>query len=522
MGMLALKRLMSTHRRERRRGRHKVDGRIAGSITSKSKATKDNSRPGKRMRDSGPNLPEEIWFHIHSLMPMEDSARAACVSRTFLRSWRHHPYLILSKETLGLKPNASGKGDVWAFTTKMDLILKNHSSAGVKTLELDVCECRDLNPCYLNDWLQIAITPRIESLTLVLPSKYEEEYNFPCSLLFGVNGYLIRHLHLTYCAFRPTVGAGCLRSLTKLHLSSVRITGEELGCLLSNSVALIQLELNYCSEIICLKIPCMLEQLSCLTVSGCSMLEMIESKAPKLSTFNFTGDNLVQLSLESLQVKNLDMGCLDEINFLNYSITKLPYMLPNLETLTLSSYNEMVNTPTVAAKFHHLKYLEIYLDRCLSPEYDFWSLGSFLDASPILETFILINPMESEPVFEDASNMRQRPEHKYESLKDVMIFGFCSAKSMVKLTCHILQNATSLESITLDTINDQYDEDNLGRCSLTPARKTGECCYLSNGMILEANKGLMAIQKYIAAKVPSTVELDVRGPCSRCHTLETR
>uniref|UniRef100_K3YYE2 At1g61320/AtMIF1 LRR domain-containing protein n=1 Tax=Setaria italica TaxID=4555 RepID=K3YYE2_SETIT len=423
----------------------------------------------------------EIWFHIHSLMPMEDSARAACVSRTFLRSWRHHPYLILSKETLGLKPNASGKGDVWAFTTKMDLILKNHSSAGVKTLELDVCECRDLNPCYLNDWLQIAITPRIESLTLVLPSKYEEEYNFPCSLLFGVNGNLIRHLHLTYCAFRPTVGAGCLRSLTKLHLSSVRITGEELG-----------------------------------------MLEMIESKAPNLSTFNFTGDNLVQLSLESLQVKNLDMDCLDEINFLNYSITKLPYMVPNLETLTLSSYNEMVNTPTVAAKFHHLKYLEIYLDRCLSPEYDFWSLASFLDASPILETFILINSMESEPVFEDASNMRQRPEHKYESLKDVMIFGFCSAKSMVELTCHILQNATSLESITLDTINDQDDEDNLGRCSLTPARKTGECCYLSNGMILEANKGLMAIQKYIAAKVPSTVELDVRGPCSRCHTLETR
>jgi hypothetical protein len=130
--------------------------------------------------------------------------------------------------------------------------------------------------------------------------------------------------------------------------------------------------------------------------------------------------------------------------------------------------------------------------------------------------------MQYGPVFEveDASNLRQRPEHKYERLKDVKVFGFSSAKSMVELTCHILQNATSLESITLDTINDQHDKDYFGRCSLTPARKAGECCYLSNGMILEANKGLMAIQKYIAVKVPSTVELDVRGPCSWCHTLD--
>ncbi|CAO2045007.1 unnamed protein product [Urochloa humidicola] len=511
MGLLALKRLMGKQQEKRQHRRYKVQGRCK-SITSRSKATKD----GRRLRDSLPNLPEEIWYHIHSLMPMEDSARAACVSRTFLRSWRHHPYLILSNGTLGLKQNASGKGDVWAFTTKIDQILKKHSGAGVKTLELDVSECRDLNPCYLSDWLQIAITPKIESLTLELP--YEEEYNFPCSLLFGGNGNLIQHLHLAYCAFRPTVGIGCLRSLTKLHLNHVHISEEQLVCILSNSLALVQLELNHCSEIICLKIPCV-QQLSCLTVFRCNMLQMIDSKAPNLSTFNFTGDNLVQLSLESLQVKNLGMDCYEEINFLNYSITKLPYMVPNLETLTLSSSKEMVNTPTIAPRFHHLKDLEIYLGAGLFPEYDFLSLGSFLEASPVLETFIL-RVMEFDPVLEDfgdASNMRQLPKHKYESLKDVMIFGFCSAKSMVELTCHILENAISLESITLDTVYDWEDEEDLGRCSVAPARKSGECCYLEAVSILEANMGLMAIQKHIVVKVPSTVQLDVRGPCSRCH-----
>ncbi|WVZ77417.1 hypothetical protein U9M48_025283, partial [Paspalum notatum var. saurae] len=170
MGMLSLKRLMSTQqggRRCRRRRQQVVQDRNE-PVNSRSKATEY----GERTRDAGPNLPEEIWCHIHSLMPMEDSARAACVSRTFLHSWRHHPYLILNNETLGLKWNACGKDS------------EKHSVAGVKTLKLDVSDCCDLNDCYLNDWLHIAITPRTESVTLELPSRHKEElYNFPCSLL---------------------------------------------------------------------------------------------------------------------------------------------------------------------------------------------------------------------------------------------------------------------------------------------------------------------------------------------------
>lgn len=51
----------------------------------------------------------------------------------------------------------------------------------------------------------------------------------------------------------------------------------------------------------------------------------------------------------------------------------------------------MVNTPVVADKFLHLKYLEIYLGgacEAFSPSYDYLSLVSFLDVSPLLETFI--------------------------------------------------------------------------------------------------------------------------------------
>nr|XP_034604791.1 putative F-box protein At1g58310 isoform X1 [Setaria viridis]TKW37349.1 hypothetical protein SEVIR_1G041400v2 [Setaria viridis] len=234
-----------------------------------SKEKKATTRHAKRSRYSGPNLPEDIWCHVHSLLSMRDSARVASVSHTFLRSWRHHPNLIFSKETMGLKHNACEGGDIArAFTSEVYQILKKHSGTGVKTLEFDIFDCRNLSSCHLNTWLQIAITPGIESLTLKLPLKYKEGYSFPCSLLFGAKGNSIQHLHLTYCAFHPPIGIDFLRRLTKLYLREVRITEEELGCLLSNSFALEQFELIYCSEIICLKIPCV-ERLSCVTVSDC-------------------------------------------------------------------------------------------------------------------------------------------------------------------------------------------------------------------------------------------------------------
>ena len=125
--------------------------------------------------------------------------------------------------------------------------------------------------------------------------------------------------------------------------------------------------------------------------------------------------------------------------------------------------------------------------------------------------------MKHESVFEYASDLRQMPKHKHERLKNVLIIGFCSAASMVELTCHILENASSLESLTVDTVYDEEDDDNIGRCSV---RKTGTCGPLTRHMILEAHKALEAVRRFILGKVPSTVKLDVRGPCDRCHYIE--
>uniref|UniRef100_A0A0D3H8L2 Uncharacterized protein n=1 Tax=Oryza barthii TaxID=65489 RepID=A0A0D3H8L2_9ORYZ len=417
----------------------------------------DDSQGGKRMRNSVPTLPEDIWCHIHSLMPMRDAARVACVSRAFLSSWRCHPNLTFNERTLGL--------DEYVFETdfisKVDHILEKHSGIGVKTFnlqvpyELDVCD-------HVDHWLQFAITPRIEELNLMLYGTVQE-YNFPCSLLSDGIANSIRFLDLGHCAFRPTVELGSWRSLKRLCLSFVHITGDELGCVLSNSFALEWLELIYCDKIASLKIPCTLQRLSYLKVSECSRMRVIESKAPKVSNFYFTG-------------------------------------------------YKVVNTPMLTTKFLYLKYLSISLSGLtVSPSYDYFSLVSFLDASPFLETFFLAiskEQMKRESKFRDSSHMRQIQEHRHEHLKSVTIIGFCSAKSLVVLTCHILENAVSLECLTLNTT--------LGFASRSE-HSPGTCFPMGKAVLMGVPKALSAIQTYIVGKVPSTVRLNVMEPCNLCN-----
>ncbi|EAZ09650.1 hypothetical protein OsI_31934 [Oryza sativa Indica Group] len=438
---LEMNRVMPTRRRRqrrrRRRNRHRYRS-IAklGKRKFSPSQQDDDSQGAKRMKNSGMLLSKDIWRRIHCLMPMRDAARVACVSRAFLNSWLCYPNLTFNKDTLGLDEHVCETD----FISKVDHILKRHSGTCVKTFklevpyELDVCD-------HVDRWLQFAITPAIEELTLTLYGT-AQKYNFPCSLLSDGMADSIRILDLGHCAFCPTIEPGSWRSLKRLCLSFVRITEDDLGCLLLNSLALEGMELRHCDEIVSLKIPCTLQQLSYITVSECSRVRVIENKAPNVSSFYFTG-NKVKLSLgEWLQVKKLNMR---SSRIVRYARATLPSMMPNVETLSIGSLREISQQQA-----------------------------------------------EQESIFGSSSLMRQIPEHRYEYLKSVTINGFCSAKSMVELTCHILENAASLEHLTLNT--------NLGLANRSEQ---------SPGILKEVPKALSAIQKYIAGKVPSAVRLSV-------------
>lgn len=290
---------------------------------------------------------QDIWHHIHSLLPLQDAARAACVSRAFLCLWRCRPHLTFSLQTLGLSEMACKKGGIARdYNKKVDRILKKHSGTGMKKFEIEFYGPSNANTYYhLNNWLEIAITSGIEELTLRLTPDVTK-YNFPCSLLSDGRGDLIQSLHLSHCSFRPTVEVVSLRSLTSLDLCLVRITDRELGILLSNSLVLEKLGIKYCDKINCLKIPCVLERLSSLEVFECYSLQMVESKAPNLCSFCFGGEQ-VQFSIgEPLQMKNLQVIFPNSISF---GRAELPFSMPNLETLNISSRCEVCSTLMLTA-----------------------------------------------------------------------------------------------------------------------------------------------------------------------------
>ena len=115
-------------------------------------------------------------------------------------------------------------------------------------------------------------------------------------------------------------------------------------------------------------------------------------------------------------------------------------------------------------------------------------------------------------------HLRQMPEHQHGNIKNVTIKGFCAAKSMVELTCHILENATSLECLTLDTICDNGSED-LDR---TFDDGIARCYTVLNWRMLdEGYRGLRAIERYIVGKVPSTVKLNVNKLSSRRYAIKS-
>uniref|UniRef100_A0A8I6Y287 At1g61320/AtMIF1 LRR domain-containing protein n=1 Tax=Hordeum vulgare subsp. vulgare TaxID=112509 RepID=A0A8I6Y287_HORVV len=122
--------------------------------------------------------------------------------------------------------------------------------------------------------------------------------------------------------------------------------------------------------------------------------------------------------------------------------------------------------------------------------------------------------MLQDSIMGDTSHLREMPGHRHGSLKTVKIIGFSSAKSLVELTCHIIENTTSLECLTLDTTRGH----SWGSC-LT--NYTGKCLLLHEEFMVEARKGLLAIKTYVEPKVPSGVKLNVVEPCRRCNDLES-
>ncbi|KAM3299901.1 hypothetical protein ACQJBY_041073 [Aegilops geniculata] len=284
-------------------------------------------------------LPQDIVHRIHSLLPVQEAARAACASRGLLHSWRCYSNLTLNCETLGLTHKKFEERETYIID-KVDKILRNHYGNGVKvkTLKLHLAPCNNIKAACLDGWLQVTVKAGIKELDLAMPLLMKEKYNFPCSVLSDdAAASSIQSLGLWGCSFHPTSTLGLLRRLKCLQLTLVDISEEGLGLLLSKSSSLEQLVLFFCSGITCLQIPCTMQQLNFLSITECKSLKMVEIDAPNLCSFYCVG-TLIEISIRnSFQLKNVNLSCI----LLSDARAKLPSILGTVESLTLRSRTEV-------------------------------------------------------------------------------------------------------------------------------------------------------------------------------------
>ncbi|XBJ27341.1 hypothetical protein VPH35_004616 [Triticum aestivum] len=157
------------------------------------------------------------------------------------------------------------------------------------------------------------------------------------------------------------------------------------------------------------------------------------------------------------------------------------------------------------------------------PSHDIFSLISFVDASPVLDSFIL--RVEHDAITpdlisgEDDVYTRRKLEYRLDRLRKVLITGFSPSRSLVELTIHILESAASLERLTLD-MTYGYDRrwGTFGKCPAST--KNGLCLSMSKKDLAGAHRGVEIAGQYIAGRVPSNVQFEVLGPCTRCHSVE--
>ena len=103
------------------------------------------------------------------------------------------------------------------------------------------------------------------------------------------------------------------------------------------------LDIHYCNEIVLLKIPSVLQQLSDLQVIGRENPQVVENNAPNLSRF-FLGvmGKVIKLCLgEASQKAMKDFSLCRSRNAVSYALAELPSIMPNLESLVLSSLPEV-------------------------------------------------------------------------------------------------------------------------------------------------------------------------------------
>ena len=259
------------------------------------------------------NLPENVLDEILIRVPLRDAVGTSILSKKWRYNWCRLPGLTLD-QTLWDTTNKSIRF-VTRFTDIIYHLLALHVGPITKFILSDIANLGNYSK--IDNLVLFVSKNGIQHLVLQFPK--HKPYKLPSSFFTCSR---MSHLSLHHCSIQPLSTFTGFSELVKLELNEVTISSEMLGCLISHSQLLEKLVL----------------QIS-------SILDHIQIDAPKLKSFDFTGNIelislkkvpfLLELSLFNTVAPSLETG--------EHDFTKYFESFPNLEHLHLDYRSLQVN-----------------------------------------------------------------------------------------------------------------------------------------------------------------------------------
>ncbi|PIA32313.1 hypothetical protein AQUCO_04500131v1 [Aquilegia coerulea] len=307
---------------------------------------------------------------------------------------------------------------------------------------------------HIDRWIEIAIAKRCQHFGIVLShfvirrEIYRDGnlyYPFPC--LFSSQEVGLNFMGLKRCSVR-SLDSSRFNSLVDLRLKNVHIDGDSIVSILSCCPDLEKLFLYNCYKLLNLKISGRSLKLKHLTILFCLDLEKIEVNAKNLIRLQYCGDCvefvLVNVPHLSDVIFRTERG--GSCGALTYARGKLSSDVPQLESLILSvvpiEEHKICRQLTL---FANLKKLVLLVETCRGT---LWGFIPLLQASPYLRKFELhLNIWNNKG--EEQGLMEKPSDFPHLHLKEITLSGFIGRPHDIEFAAYLLNNATTLERLTI-------------------------------------------------------------------------
>ncbi|KAF7066823.1 hypothetical protein CFC21_072758 [Triticum aestivum] len=399
------------------------------------------------------DLPEGLLSTIFSKLPLDAAVRTSAVSRQWRYLWTDCPKLSFDGDTLCGSNNYGIRVYTLMFLRIVNRVLSQCCGKLVEELAIKI-ELNWMLVEHLDDWVRFAVSSRTKALVFDLAPEErqlagrDDRYRFPFELLDKDSVRHLQKIRLSFVDLQSPMHFSGFPKLRQLDLNLVNVNGKDIPYMLSNCRNLEWLSMVRCHLNGELKVYSPLPHLLYLKIVSCDVTS-IAFDAVNLATFEYKGMKVpIDLS------KSSELVCAD-ISFsavtFELAINLLAKVLTNVKHLTLDTACKPPEIPHLMCyqcKFSQMTYLQLRL--VYVQEFDVLSLVSFLRSAPFIEKLVLHFCLPDVCLVQESEPIRKLPECLYNNLKSLHITGFKSCAGQVEFLLHMVENAPTLEVLSVD------------------------------------------------------------------------